>query len=703
MSVKRLLTSICLVAITLATAVILASTSRPSFTAHDKAFYADQKSVDFVRPGLVVDILSAEIAADGTIRTRVKFTDPAGLLLDRTGVTTPGSISGGNPGMIAAVYSTARREFTAYTTRSQTSPITRNTAVQAGTDTGGRWEAAANGEYTYTFGTRAPAGFDRSAVHAIGVYAARNLTEFELGTQLDDDVYYFTPDTGRDAPKPLDEIRTATCQKCHGPNMAFHGETGRTSLEMCTLCHTSQTTDPDTGNSVDLKVMIHKIHMGANLPSVEAGGHYQIIGFGQSVNDYSTVEFPSPVMKCEVCHEQNRGATQAQAHISFPNRAACGSCHDDVNFATGEHHADLPQLTDNNCTNCHFPEGEFDFDFSIRGAHVVPQESSLLGGLKFGVARVDDGIAGRRPTVTFTVRDKNDNPLPLSALNRVALTLAGPTTDYTAFGRGYVQEDAARASGANGTYTYTFNTAIPADAKGTFAVGVEGRRVETVLAGTTRQRNIQYGAPNPVMYFSVDGSAVQPRRQPTDQNNCLNCHYRLALHGENRVNNIAYCAFCHNPIQTDAGQRPANAMPGESIALKFMIHRIHAGEELHENFGVDFTIFGFGGAPINFSEVRYPSPLNECFRCHVNGSENPEASMLSQSPVNTPRHPINPMPPITASCYGCHATNAMLSHAQANTTSLGESCSVCHGSRGEFSATRVHADEVVVSRDQATR
>ncbi len=68
-----------------------------------------------------------------------------------------------------------------------------------------------------------------------------------------------------------------------------------------------QTIDPDTGNTVDMPVMTHKIHMGEDLPSVKAGKPYQIIGNSQSVYDYSTVAFPVnqdvPAGRCEFCHE----------------------------------------------------------------------------------------------------------------------------------------------------------------------------------------------------------------------------------------------------------------------------------------------------------------------------------------------------------------------------------------------------------------
>ena len=69
--------------------------------------------------------------------------------------------------------------------------------------------------------------------------------------------------------------------------------------------------------------------------------------------------------------------------------------------------------------------------------------------------------------------------------------MAGPTSDYgyTSFGSdvttpGYVSESATGAQcNTAGTCTYTFQHAIPADAKGSFAIGIESRRTETLLAG----------------------------------------------------------------------------------------------------------------------------------------------------------------------------------------------------------------------------
>ena len=125
------------------------------------------------------------------------------------------------------------------------------------------------------------------------------------------------------------------------------------------------------------------------------------------MTDYSTVVHPADVRRCEVCHQQDSGATQATAYLTRPTRVSCGSCHDDVNFATGVNHPAGPQVSDNQCATCHIPQGELDFDASIKGAHLVPEDSSSLKGLVLGITKVENGTAGRQPTVTFTVKDKS--------------------------------------------------------------------------------------------------------------------------------------------------------------------------------------------------------------------------------------------------------------------------------------------------------
>ena len=77
----------------------------------------------------------------------------------------------------------------------------------------------------------------------------------------------------------MDIAATANCNRCHDP-VALHGG-NRREVQYCVTCHNPGSTDANSGNTVDMKVMIHKIHMGANLPSVQAGEPYIIWGFQQ--------------------------------------------------------------------------------------------------------------------------------------------------------------------------------------------------------------------------------------------------------------------------------------------------------------------------------------------------------------------------------------------------------------------------------------
>jgi OmcA/MtrC family decaheme c-type cytochrome len=648
--------------------------TKPRFTKHDKAYYKPAAVINFVRPGLVVKIVSASIAQDGTISARFTIQDTAGLPLDRSGVTTPGPVS---TSFIAATIPQGKTQYTAYTTRLQTSPITGNSATQAGTDSGGTYTQNGDGDYTYTFKTRAPSGFDVTATHSIGVYASRDLSEFDLGTNYSNDVFNFVPN-GSAVTTIRDVVPTEACNQCHDPLSAHGG--ARQLVALCVLCHTPQTTDPDTGNTVDFKVMIHKIHDGANLPSVVAGGKYQIIGYNQSVNDFSTVVFPDDVRDCTKCHRAP--ATQADNYLTKPSRAACGSCHDDVNFDTGLNHAGgLAQHDDTMCARCHIPDDGLEFSAGILGAHTIPTMSKALPGVVIGLEKVDNGSAGQSPTVTFTLKNKAGDPLDASKMSRLALVLAGPTTDYTSA----ISEDARMATPAgDGTYMYTFTATVPADATGTYTIGAEGYNNVTLLPGEVNQMTVRDAAVNQELDFSVDGSPIAPRRMVVDINKCNVCHTSLSVHGNNR-NQVKQCVLCHNPTATDADQRPASANPPQGINFAMMIHKIHTGEDLT----TDYTIYGFGGSKNNFNDVRFPGDRRDCDKCHVNSSDTPPIGATLA--VTDPRGPINPVQPTTSACTGCHTDIAAASHALSNTTVLGEACAVCHGADGEFSVDKVHA------------
>jgi OmcA/MtrC family decaheme c-type cytochrome len=655
----------------LAGCAALISATKPPFSKKDKAYYLDERTANFVRPGLYVKVYDASVADDGTIKARVKVQDreTSGIPLDKDGIETPGTVS---LSFIAAFIPQDQEEYTAYTVRPQTSPITGKTANQAGTDSGGTYTKLATGDYEYTFKTKAPAGFDKTATHSIGVYASRNLADFDLGTYYDDDVFNFVPN-GSPVVKVRDIIRTETCNKCHD-QIAFHGGPRR-SVELCDLCHTVQTTDPDTGNPLDLPQMIHKIHYGSSLTK-----GYTIIGHNQSVNDYSDVTLPSDARACSFCHEP--GPTQADAWYTRPTRKDCGACHDNVNFATGENHAGgLPEFDDKTCTQCHIPF-DAEFDASIKGAHTIPEESTMLPGLVFEVMNVTDGLAGQAPVVQFSVKNKAGEPYDVSKISRMSIVLAGSTTDYT---QDYSEDPRAKATGSNGVYSYQMTTKIPADAKGTWTVGLEGYNSVTLLPGTVKEVTVRDAAVNKTMDFSVDNTPVVARRTVVTTETCDTCHRNLSLHGGNR-NQIAQCVLCHNPEATDADMRPADQKPDESIDLALMVHRIH-GASLQTR---PLIIYGHGNSANNFSDVGYPGELNNCSHCHVNGSYNVPLPRTNVAMVD-PRGLLSPVMPATGACTACHTSIDAASHALANTSILGESCGACHGDGKLYSVDKMHA------------
>jgi OmcA/MtrC family decaheme c-type cytochrome len=705
--VSRILAVLLLVA----GAAALVGGSKSPYSPRSKAFYADAALVDFVRPGLVITINSASITSAGVISVIYTLTDPTGLPLDAAGVTTPGAVS---LAYVASYIPQGQTQYVAYTTAQATGKAL-GTITRPDFEIGAPATSLGSGQYKYTFQAKAPTNFDPTVTTTVAVDGNRNLTAFNLGTSYAGTTFNFVPN-GSPVTVTRDVIRTASCNTCHD-ELAFHGGYAH-GMDMCVMCHQPQHADPVTGNTLDLKVMAHKIHMGSQLPSVVGtsttpGVPYEISGFGGNFSNFSTVIDPADPRRCEVCHSQTTGAAQAKAFLTTPSRAACGACHDDVNFATGANHPGGFQQDDTQCSNCHVPQGETPFDASIMGAHVVPNDTAaaypqnpdtLISSVKVTITNVANTNAGQKPLVSYTVKDMNGNALALSALEDLQFTMAGPTTDYgyTSFGSdvttpGYVGEDgtAGKCDGS-GNCTYTFLHAIPAGATGTYAIGVESERLENILPNTNAAQQVESGTPNQVFYFSVDGSPVQPRRTVVAETNCNQCHVHLTLHG-NRRNDPQYCVLCHNPSDTDFSQRPAG-QAAQTINFAVMVHRIHDGVNVVPAGGKPYVVAGFGGSKHDFSGILYPamSPtgnatyLQNCSMCHTNGSEQNLPIGLNQ--VIDPQGWINPVQATSSACSGCHVSKSEASHFLANTTSLGEACNVCHAAGAQFAVDAEHVE-----------
>ena len=107
---------------------------------------------------------------------------------------------------------------------------------------------------------------------ANGAFAAAGKS-FVIATITDaagDAFHDFVPD-GSDVTQTRDIIQTATCQTCqtcHG-EYEFHGHEGeRHQVQTCVTCHNPGQVDPHSGESLDMKVLVHKIHAGAELATI---------------------------------------------------------------------------------------------------------------------------------------------------------------------------------------------------------------------------------------------------------------------------------------------------------------------------------------------------------------------------------------------------------------------------------------------------
>jgi OmcA/MtrC family decaheme c-type cytochrome len=643
---------------------------KTGFTGQLAAKHLDENQLSFIRPGITVKLVSAAIATDGTITARVTITDPKGLPLDRDGITTPGSV---NLRFIAATIPAGKTQYLSYTTTVLKSTTNSNPSqVQAATDSGGTFAKNADGDYTYTFKTKAPVAFDATATHAIGVSAQRDLSEFmtyDEWSETSNDVLNFVPN-GAAVTVTRSITPTAACNKCHDPLFGHGGS--RLTVEMCILCHSPQTINPDTLLTQDMPVLIHKIHMGKDLPSVKAGTPYRIWHRG-AWSDFSTVAFPQDVRNCTVCHAA--GAPQADNWKTNPSRAVCGSCHDNVNFATGENHVDLPMLSDNECKNCHTSQQTLDFDASIPGAHVVPNNSISLPGVVSKVLKVENAVPGSAPVITFSLTDKAGNPLDITKLTQVRVLIAGPNTDYqTGEGGIYVRETITTAPGSGGVYTYTATNKIPAGATGSYTVSIQARNTVLLLPGTKKETSATDSANPTQFYFSVDSSPVVARRVVVSTEKCAACHDDLKfVHGGTR-NDTQACTICHNPTLTDGTSK-------QSVNFAWQIHATHRGEGLANPYVLGTT---------NYQEVRFPGDTRDCSTCHVGNSYQPD-NIGAVAPVASTGGFTATTMPIAAACQGCHDDLATASHALNNTTTLGESCVVCHGQSSQFSMDKVHS------------
>jgi OmcA/MtrC family decaheme c-type cytochrome len=582
-----------------------------------------------------------------------------------------------------------------------TKPETQATVEAAST---GALVDNGDGTYQYTFKKDITADpnvvYNAMLTHRVG-FEIRNLV------QANNAAYTFQPASGAILGIFSREIvDTATCDTCH-TSLTAHGG-ARVETQYCVMCHNPGTTDPNSANTLDLKVMIHKIHTGINLPSIQTattpntapvvGQGYWIVGHGASLSNFNTVLYPQDTRNCSTCHVQNHPLlTEALNFESVPTMEACGSCHDNVNFATGANHGPNIIANDTQCTTCHGAGSTIDDGkLQVVAAHVIPE---VIAASKFqfvvnSVTFTTDTAHNVFPIVKFSVLDPTNANTPYNILTaaafagadpgtgkpvcanggtaRLAIDIAWETSDYTNWGSGTtpatwgqpfslnplavagcataVSPTAISGPDSAGVFTLTSPNPLPTPPAvacpptsatmcpviGNVAVVLEGHPgVVTTGPGAT-----SIAVKSVVSYANILGATPVSRRAVVDIAKCDVCHSVLTAHGNNRNDNPQVCVACHNPASTDVGMRQTLTAPGidglweQTIDFKHMIHAIHDGSA-RGAAGSPFVIYGFGGSVNDFTDVVYPGQINRCDACHSGTSYYPVVDSAVQATTFT--------------------------------------------------------------------
>jgi len=365
-----------------------------------------------------LQVTGATAAEDGTVTVTFTVADSDGN--PYTGLTSASAnIAALHPGTteVASSYweSYSWQEADVTTDGDWPEPI-GTAADQAYKESDGTLTDNGDGSYSYLYSTNlsdvtmpvsgTAITYDRTLTHRACIMIGGH--SGATGTDCLD----FVPD-GSAVTTTRNIVSTDACVECHGVD--FHGHGGdRRTVDNCVTCHQVDTWDPNSGNTVDMKVMIHKIHAGGELASIPGAdgilyddpntttdesadnGEYAIWGYRNSKAEWSDVGFPAIIENCTKCHTGS--GEQVDNWKTVPNRAVCGSCHDTVDFATGANHPGGVQTTDGSCTVCHSASNietyhawyakndqdtpEFDLGLTVstpsNGSYFVPGEQPVV-------------------------------------------------------------------------------------------------------------------------------------------------------------------------------------------------------------------------------------------------------------------------------------------------------------------------------------
>ncbi len=528
-----------------------------------------------------------------------------------------------------------------------------------------------DGSYRYTSQTNLKnvTGYNADATHRVGV-------------QLDGDLrpsnatFDFVP-SGKLASVERKIVSESACNNCHG-QLRIHG--GRIATNFCVLCHNPDLNPSDfdpqkplasAEPSADFKVMVHKIHRGAGLPSVDAGGTYEIGG-----HDYSEVVLPQDIRNCGICHQESNTATpQASNWRTQPTMEACASCHDNLDFTlpandvSGNGHPAGPQSDNSGCVDCH-GDGAADATEGFHSA-VMARKEALRDSF------VVQPIAVRVDQVNGDI--EVDVSMTLEGATVTALHDGNPANETSAGGKlgkyKYGEENGAlavnweKASGAGFELNHVeiglndcrpngadFTCASTATGPGLFT-GVSDAdtltvtTVDSLLCFNEKDGNVMdcNQAPSdsvriatievtPVVHsYMGDGSdaAAGYDKIGADINACENCHGDKHYH--HGATALLQCKTCHNATRSSSSRTIGD--------LKRHVHRLHS---TLDKDALD--------SPDDDFDDHFPNNIDNCSACHSEGQfdlplQKNRRPSVARNGVGTTEVYVSPTAVVCGSCH----------------------------------------------------
>ena len=546
-----------------------------------------------------------------------------------------------------------------------------------------------DGSYQYTFATDVLAAEDPATneaipweedlTHRIGM-EVRGLTVNGTDEKLAVNATLDWLPTGGSVNLTRNIVDTASCNQCH-TQLALHGG-NRVDTAYCVTCHNPGSPEPISGETVDFKVMIHKIHRGASLPRITAGGDgtkyslYNSRGSNETIfaennsGEIDGIHFPQDIRSCTNCHvsdgdKENTPGIRATATTDgdnwklFPTIEACGSCHEDMAW-NDEMLAALPgrrmhnplyPATNDDCSTCHGP-GQL-FEVEQFHNHAVANSKTAAASIAFNAVSVAYGTNSNLEVTINITKDgvgindftdiakymkqagqghvyllmnwDDDNGYQTSYFsNRVNINspdLANPDADCiktAASGEFLCSWD---VSSLNNGEVIDFGTVAA-----TFAdTGVCINQQTNALADCgDSSLEISYD-PSLVgkSYFDMTSLALTnnyAEKFAADLDSCNTCHGELEIHSSG---SNAHSSTNFSQCTSCHNATRAAFYAGRPADLKYQVHKLHASND-----------------PSGHGVVEFPTKLNDCQQCHTSAQidlplvQNPRAS-LTNNPAQT--------------------------------------------------------------------